>query len=61
MDLYDKFAFDYDEFGPIDEYLGDEKTFLDTLFTNHCVKTVLDCACGTGHTVSDCPCFRFIP
>ena len=27
MDRYEKFAFDYDEFGPIDEYLGDEKDF----------------------------------
>lgn len=27
-DLYEKFAYDYDEFGPIEEYLGDEKTFL---------------------------------
>ena len=27
-DPYEKFAYDYDEFGPIDEYLGDEKTFL---------------------------------
>lgn len=48
MDIYENFAFDYDEFGPIEEYLGDEKTFLDTLFSRHGVKTVLDCACGTG-------------
>ncbi len=48
MDIYKKFAFDYDEFGPIDEYLGDEKTFLETVFSRHGVKTVLDCACGTG-------------
>lgn len=47
-DLYEKFAYDYDEFGPIDEYLGDEKTFLNRIFSEHGVKNVLDCACGTG-------------
>lgn len=47
-DIYDQFAFDYDEFGPIEEYLGDEKNFLDNLFAKNNVKTVLDCACGTG-------------
>jgi glycine/sarcosine N-methyltransferase len=47
-DLYEKFAYDYDEFGPIEEYLGDEKTFLNKLFSEHGVKNVLDCACGTG-------------
>ena len=47
-DLYEKFAYDYDEFGPIEEYLGDEKTFLEKIFTEHGVKNVLDCACGTG-------------
>lgn len=48
MDIYEDFAFDYDEFGPIDEYLGDEKAFFTSLFSKHGVKTVLDCACGTG-------------
>lgn len=47
-DIYEKFAYDYDEFGSINEYLGDEKTFLNKLFSEHKVKTVLDCACGTG-------------
>ena len=47
-DLYEEFAYDYDEFGPIDEYLGDEKTFLNKIFSEHGVKNVLDCACGTG-------------
>ena len=47
-DLYEKLAFDYDEFGAIEEYLGDEKDFFKTLFDKHGVKTVLDCACGTG-------------
>jgi len=47
-DIYDQFAFDYDEFGPIEDYLGAEKDFLDNLFAKNNVKTVLDCACGTG-------------
>ncbi|MFA5563295.1 MAG: methyltransferase domain-containing protein [Candidatus Caldatribacteriota bacterium] len=47
-DIYDKFAYDYDEFGAIEEYLGDEKTFLNKLFYEHGVKNILDCACGTG-------------
>lgn len=47
-DPYEKFAYDYDEFGPIEEYLGDEKTFFNRIFTEHGVRNVLDCACGTG-------------
>lgn len=47
-DLYEKFAFDYDEFGSIENYLGDERNFFDKLFSEHKVKTILDCACGTG-------------
>ncbi len=47
-DLYEKFAYDYDEFGPIEDYLGDEKTFFNKIFSEHGVKNVLDCACGTG-------------
>jgi ubiquinone/menaquinone biosynthesis C-methylase UbiE len=50
-DLYEKFAYDYDEFGPIDEYLGDEKTFLNKIFTKNGVNDVLDCACGTGQHI----------
>jgi len=47
-DIYEKFAYDYDEFGAIEEYLGDESAFFKSLFNKHGVKTVLDCACGTG-------------
>ena len=50
-DLYEKFAYDYDEFGAIEEYFGDEKTFFKTLFDEYGVKTVLDCACGTGRHI----------
>jgi ubiquinone/menaquinone biosynthesis C-methylase UbiE len=47
-DPYETFAYDYDEFGSIDSYLGDERAFFEKLFNQHNVKTVLDCACGTG-------------
>jgi len=47
-DLYERFAHDYDEFGSIEDYLGDEKTFLNKIFSEHGVENVLDCACGTG-------------
>jgi len=47
-DLYEKFADDYDEFGAIEDYLGDEKSFLDRIFAQYKVSHVLDCACGTG-------------
>lgn len=47
-DIYEQFAYDYDEFGPIEDYLGDEKTFFNKIFSEHGVKDVLDCACGTG-------------
>lgn len=47
-DIYQEFALDYDEFGPIQEYLGDEKEFFKKLFNEHKVNTILDCACGTG-------------
>jgi len=47
-DLYEKFAYDYDEFGAIKEYLGSERAFFEKLFVKFNVKTILDCACGTG-------------
>ena len=47
-DLYEKFAYDYDEFGAIEDYLGDEAEFFKKLFKERGVRTVLDCACGTG-------------
>ncbi|MGM0216416.1 class I SAM-dependent methyltransferase [Enterococcus sp. AZ109] len=47
-DMYKQFAFDYDEFGSIETYLGDEAHFFDQLFKQHGVQKVLDCACGTG-------------
>lgn len=47
-DIYEKFAYDYDEFGSIEEYLGSEKEFFKRLFAENHVQAVLDCACGTG-------------
>ena len=47
-DIYEKFAYDYDEFGEIDKYLGDEEAFFKKLFNEYNVNTVLDCACATG-------------
>jgi len=47
-DVYEQFAYDYDEFGSITDFHGDEKTFFENLFKENDVKTILDCACGTG-------------
>jgi len=48
-DFYEKFAYDYDEFGNLfEKFPGDEKLFFENIFKEHSVKTVLDCACGTG-------------
>ena len=50
-DTYEKFAYDYDEFGDIKDYLGPEKEFFEAEFKEHNVNSVLDCVCGTGHHV----------
>lgn len=47
-DRYQTFAYDYDEFGSIENYLGSEQLFFKELFAEQGVETVLDCACGTG-------------
>lgn len=47
-DRYQQFAYDYDEFGSIEEYLGTEKEFFQSVFSKGKVESVLDCACGTG-------------
>lgn len=47
-DIYEKFAFDYDEFGNLEDYLGSEKAFFKQVFNENHVQSVLDCACGTG-------------
>ncbi|MDL2215475.1 hypothetical protein LJB77_00125 [Ruminococcaceae bacterium OttesenSCG-928-N02] len=47
-DVYEKVAFDYDEFASVADYLGAEQAFFGKLLTKANVKTVLGCACGTG-------------
>ena len=47
-DEYLKLAYDYDEFGKIEDYLGEEQSFFKKIFTENHVTEVLDCACGTG-------------
>jgi ubiquinone/menaquinone biosynthesis C-methylase UbiE len=49
IDKYEKFAYDYDEFGSIANYLSEEKLFFEKLFAKYEAHSVLDCACGTGH------------
>nr|WP_255350426.1 MULTISPECIES: class I SAM-dependent methyltransferase [Clostridia] len=46
--MYEKFAYDYDEFGDIENYLGSERQFFKEILNENQVQSVLDCACGTG-------------
>lgn len=48
IDEYSDWAERYDQFGDIKEISEPEKTFLCTFFDQYKVKSVLDCACGTG-------------
>lgn len=47
-DVYKDFAKSYDLFGPITEENAEELRFLTSVFDQHGVQEVLDCACGTG-------------
>lgn len=47
-DMYEKLAYDYDEFGKLEDYSTDERSFFEDLFSQNGVEKVLDCACGTG-------------
>ena len=47
-DIYESFAYDYDEFGEIQAYLGSEREFFEKLCAAYDIKSILDCACGTG-------------
>jgi SAM-dependent methyltransferase len=47
-DIYRSLAFDYDEFGPFESYQDSERDFFQRLFEQNKVKSILDCACGTG-------------
>lgn len=46
-DVYEKFAYDCEEFGCIEDYLGGEQAFFKQLFDENQIKTVLGCVCGT--------------
>lgn len=48
MDHYEKMARDYDKFGPIEDIDPKESGFFQRIFEQYGVKSVLDCACGTG-------------
>jgi SAM-dependent methyltransferase len=47
-DEYASWAQNYDKFGAITDINEKEKDFLSNIFERHRVKSVLDCACGTG-------------
>ena len=47
-DPYETFARTYDLFGDISNIDKDEESFYRRLFSEHHVRSVLDCACGTG-------------
>lgn len=53
-DIYEKFAFDYDEFGSIENYLGDEKNFFDRIFRKHNVRTIWIVPVVQGSTYTCC-------
>jgi len=51
MGFYEEFAEKYDKLVPLEGRLKRESGFFQKLFSENKVRTVLDCACGTGHHV----------
>jgi SAM-dependent methyltransferase len=51
MEFYDRFVDVYDNLVSFNNRVKREANFYDSLFKEYNVKTVLDCACGTGHHV----------
>jgi ubiquinone/menaquinone biosynthesis C-methylase UbiE len=51
LEFYDKFADKYDTLVSFENRAKREANFYDSIFKKYKVKTVLDCACGTGHHV----------
>ena len=51
MGFYEDFVEKYDSLISWENRLKRENPFFDTLFQKYNVKSVLDCACGTGHHV----------
>jgi len=51
MEFYDRFVDVYDNLVSFNNRVKREANFYDSLFKKCNVKTVLDCACGTGHHI----------
>lgn len=51
MEFYEKFANKYDDMVSFENRVSREANFYDSVFKKYNIKTVLDCACGTGHHV----------
>jgi glycine/sarcosine N-methyltransferase len=51
MEFYEKFADKYDDLVSFENRVRREANFFDSLFKKYEIKTVLDCACGTGHHI----------
>ena len=51
MDFYEEFADKYDRLVSLENRVKRESNFFKRIFSENNVKTVLDCACGTGHHV----------
>jgi ubiquinone/menaquinone biosynthesis C-methylase UbiE len=51
MEFYKNFADQYDTLVSFENRVKREAKFYDSIFKKYGVKTVLDCACGTGHHV----------
>ncbi len=51
MEFYEEFIEKYDKLVSWENRVTRESNFYKTVFSNNDVKTILDCACGTGHHV----------
>ncbi|MFX0076643.1 MAG: class I SAM-dependent methyltransferase [Candidatus Hermodarchaeota archaeon] len=51
MEFYNEVAEKYDDLVSFENRVKREANFYDSIFKKYKVKTVLDCACGTGHHV----------
>lgn len=51
LDFYEEFAEQYDALVSFENRVKREAQFFDTLFKEYNTRTILDCACGTGHHV----------
>ncbi|MFX1521167.1 MAG: class I SAM-dependent methyltransferase [Promethearchaeota archaeon] len=51
MDFYEEFVNSYDRLVSLENRIERESNFFKRIFSENNVKTILDCACGTGHHV----------